>query len=130
MLDSSFQRLKEQLDTLFRLFRNSGKSWSFYQLVASRLTLTALRFTKCWIKGFQARILTALKNFLQNFVATILFAENVNEKGSGRNIVLTKEIYTRIVDFLKKRLKVEFVVMAGLYLKVLHETSHLCYTKA
>ena len=41
----------------------------------------------------------------------------------------TKEIYSKIVGFLKKWLKAEFVVIADVYLKALHERSHLCYTE-
>ena len=125
-MDSYFQQPKEPLDTLFCLFSNSSRSWLFNYLVTSRLNLTALRFNKFLGTPFQARLLTALKNFHQNFVPTFLFPKNVEENSSGRNIVLTKEIYTKIVGFLKKWLEVEFVVMAVLYLKVLHETSHFC----
>ena len=111
---------------LFCHFRNSGRSWLLHHLVTSRLNLTVLRFNRFWGTLFQAHLLTALKNFLQDFVPTLLFAENVKENSSGPNIVLTKEIYTKIVGFLKKWLEVGFVVMAVLYLKVLHETSHFC----
>lgn len=125
--DGTFEQIKDHLDTLFRLFKNSGKAWSLYQLLASRLNLIALRFTKVGGTRFQAHILRALTNFLRNFVVSLLFAENVEESGSGKNSVVTKDMYPKIVGFRKKWLKFEFIIVVGMYLKVLNQTSHLCY---
>ena len=56
-----------------------------------------------------------------------MFAENVEEHGSGKNSLITKETYAKVIVFCKKWFKVEFIVVTNLFLKLLIETSHLCY---
>ena len=97
-----------------------------YQTVATFLGLLALRFTKVSGTRFQAHVLNALKNFLRNYLTSLLFAENVEENGNGKNALVTKETYPKIVGFRKKWLKHQFVATANLFLKVLDETCHLC----
>ena len=125
--EQDFAIIKEMLDTLFQLFRNSGKTWTLYQTVATFLGLPALRFTKVSGTRFQAHVLNALKNFLRNYLTSLLFAENVEENGNGKNALVTKETYPKIVGFRKKWLKHQFVATANLFLKVLNETGHLCF---
>ena len=90
------------LDSLYRLFRNSGKTWSLFQLIASTLHIPSLRFTRVGGTRFQAHTLIALENFLRNFFTTLLFAENVEEHGSGKNSLVTKETYAKVIGFRKK----------------------------
>ena len=85
------------------------------------------RFTRVGGTCFQAHTRIALKNVLRNFLTTLLFAENVEEHGSGKNSLVTKETYAKVIGLHKKWLKVEFIVVTNLLLKVLDETSHLCY---
>ena len=100
--EKSFQKVKEMLDSLYCLFRNSGKTWSLFQLIASTLHIPSLRFTRVGGTRFQAHTLIALKNFLRNFFTTLLFAENVEEHGLGKNSLVTKETYAKVIKFCKK----------------------------
>ena len=43
--EKSFQKVKEMLDSLYCLFRNSGKTWSLFQLIASTLEEHVSRLT-------------------------------------------------------------------------------------
>ena len=90
------------LDVLFRLFKNSGRTCRMYQLVAESLNLVPIRFTRVGGTRFQAHTLSALSSFLRNFVVTVLFGENVEEHGSGKGSLVTKEMYPRIIGFRKK----------------------------
>ena len=89
--------------------------------------MVALSFTKVSGTRFQAQVLTALNKFLKNFLNSLLFVENVEENGSGKDALVTTETYPEVVGFRKKWLKYEFVATANLFLKVLNETGHLCY---
>ena len=100
--EKSFQKVKEMLDSLYCLFRNSGKTWSLFQLIASTLHIPSLRFTRVGGTRFQAHTLIALKNFLRNFFTTLLFAENVEKHGLGKNSLVTKETYAKVIKFCKK----------------------------
>ena len=51
--EQDFAIIKEMLDTLFQLFRNSGKTWTLYQTIATSLGLPALRFAKLVELGFK-----------------------------------------------------------------------------
>ena len=80
---------------------NTGKTWTLHQTVATSLGLVAQRFTKVSGTMFQAHVLTALKN-LRNLLNSVLFAENVEENGSGKDVLVTKETYPKTCGFCKK----------------------------
>ena len=72
--DKTFTEIKEMLDVLHRLFKNSGRSWHIYQRVAEALNLVPLHFTHVGGTRFQSHTLSALSSFLRNFLITMLFA--------------------------------------------------------
>ena len=123
--DRTFTDIKDMLDVLFRLFKNSGRTWRMYQLVAESLNLVPIRFTRVGGTRFQAHTLSALSSFLRNFVVTVLFGENVEEHGSGKGSLVTKEMYPRIIGFRKKWSKLQFLASANMFFRVLNETGHL-----
>ena len=61
--EQNFVKLKGILDTLFQLFKLSGKKWTLYQTIATSLCLVTLQFTKVSGTRFQAHVLTALNFF-------------------------------------------------------------------
>ena len=113
--NKAFSDIKEMLDVLYRLFRNSGKSWRIYQLLAEKMSVSVLRFLRCGGTHFQAHTRSALTNFIRNFLVSLLFAENVEEQGSGNDRLVTKEMYPKIVGFRKKWSNFEFIATANLY---------------
>ena len=44
--DHAFVEMKEMVDVLFRLFKNSGSLWRIYQRVAEALDLVPVRFMR------------------------------------------------------------------------------------
>ena len=48
--------------------------------------------TMCGSTRFQAHNRNALTSFLRNFLLTLLFTENYEQQGSGKNRIVTKEI--------------------------------------
>ena len=68
---------------LFSLFWNSGKPWSFCQLVASRLKSHSFAFHQIVGYTFSSTYSDCFENSLRNFLPKLLFADNVKEKGSG-----------------------------------------------
>ena len=123
--NNAFANIQEMLDVLFRLFRNSGKSWRIYQLLGEKMSVSILRFLRCGGTRFQAHVRGALTNFIRNFLVSVLFAENVEEHGNGNDRIVTKEMYPKIVGFRKKWSKFEFIATVNLYFEVLKETAHL-----
>ena len=123
--NKTFSEIKDMLDVLFRMFRNSGRTWRIYQLVAEKLSLVPLRFTKVGGTQFQAHTLNALSSFIRNFVISAFFVENVEEQGSGKDSLVTKEMYPKIVGYQKKWLKLEFLASANMFYRILNETGHL-----
>ena len=79
-LDFSFKDLKSELDDLFQLFKNSGKCWRVLQLVGYELGVIVLRFTRSSETRFQDHTRGALDNFLRNYLACFVFAENAIAK--------------------------------------------------
>ena len=43
----AFANIQEMLDVLFRLFRNSRKSWRIYQLLGEKMSVPVLQFLRC-----------------------------------------------------------------------------------
>ena len=122
--ESAFNDLKEMLDMLYRLFKNSGKSWRIYQVLADVIELKPLRFTLCVGTQFQAHTCAASASFLRNCLVT-MFAENVEEQGDGNERLATKEMFPKIVEFRKKWSKFLFIAAANLYFEVLNEATPL-----
>ena len=123
--NNTFLEIKEMLDTLYRMFRNSGKSWRLYQLVGESMAVRVLRFIRCGGTRFQTHTRNALANFLRNFLVSLLFVENCEEQGNGKHSLVTKEMYPKIVGYRKKWSNFEFIGSANLYYQVLKETAHL-----
>ena len=90
--------IKETMDHLYRTFKCSGKSWRIYPIIREKLQIKVLRFVHCGGTHFQAHTRNALTSFLRNFLVTLLFAENCEQQGSGKNRIVTKEMYTRFGD--------------------------------
>ena len=55
--ENAFNDLKEMLDTLYQLFRNSGKSWRIYQVLADAMGVKPLHFTRCGGTQFPSELL-------------------------------------------------------------------------
>ena len=122
--DKTFTEIKEMLDVLHRLFKNSGRSWHIYQRVAETLNLVPLCFTRVGGTRSQPHTLNALSSFLQKFLMTMLFAENVEEQGSGKESLVTREMYPKIIGFKKKWRQLKFLASANTFFRVLNETAH------
>ena len=99
--DHTFVEIKEMLDVLFRSFKNSRKSWHIYQLVADALDLVSVCFMHVSGTRFQPHTLLALSSFLRMLI-TMLFTENVEHQGSGKDSLVTKEIYPKTIRFKKR----------------------------
>ena len=78
--DHTFVEIKEMLDALFRLFKNSGRLWHIYQWVAEALDLVPVCFPCVGGTRFQSHALSALSSFLRNFLLTMPFAEHVDKE--------------------------------------------------
>ena len=85
--DHTFVKIKEMLNFLFRLFKNSGRLWHIYQQVAEALDLVPVRFMHVGGTRFQPHTLSALSSFLRNFLVTMLFVENVEHQGCGKKFL-------------------------------------------
>lgn len=126
--ESTFDKIKTTLTTLFYLFKNSGKSWRMFRLAGEQLGLQVLRYTKVHGTRFQAHMHQGLSNFLRNLLCFLLFCENVEEAGSGKDAIVTKKMYPKIVGFRKEWSNYKTIATANLYFQVLCETSRLCLT--
>ena len=112
--DHTFVKIKEMLDVLFRLFQNSGRLWHIYQLVAEALDLVPVCFRGVGGTRFQPHTLSVLSSFLRNFSVKMLFTENLEHQGSGKNSLVTKEMYPKIIRFKKKWCDLKFLVSANI----------------
>ena len=74
-------------------FRNSSKSWRIYKVLADAMRVKPLHFTRCGDTRFQAHTRAALASFLQNYLVTMMFAENVEEEGDGNEQLVTKKTF-------------------------------------
>ena len=118
-----FQEIKESLHILFKMMKDSGKTWDAFQVVSDCLGLKVLRYTKVMGTCFQAHVQQGLSNFLRNFWCMLLFAENVVEQGSGVDSLVTKKMYPKIIGMRKKFTQFGWFAAAILFYKVLNETS-------
>ena len=125
--DHTFVKIKEMLDFLFRLFKNSGRLWYIYKQVVEALDLVPGCFTRVGGTRFQPHTLLALSSFLRNFLVTMLFTKNVEHQESGKDSLMTKEMYPKIFGFKTKWHQLKFLASANIFLRVLNETSHLLY---
>ena len=125
--DKTFTEIEEMLNVLHRLFKNDGWSWHIYQRVAGALNLVLLCFTCVVGTRFQPHTLSVLSSFLQNLLITMLFAENVEEQGSGKEWLVTKKMYPKIIGFKKKWRELKFLASANTFFGVLNETAHVSY---
>ena len=57
----------------------------------------------------------------------MLFAENVEEQGSGKESLVTNDMYPKIIGFKKKWRELKFLASANTFFCVLNETAHLSY---
>ena len=90
--DHTFVKIKEMLDFLFRLFKNSGRLWHIYKQVVEALDL-------------------ALSSFLRNFLVTMLFTKNVEHQESGKDSLVTKEMYPKLFRFKTKWHQLKFLTI-------------------
>ena len=118
-----FEKIKESLHILFKMMKDSGKTWDAFQVVSDCLGLKVLRYTKVMGTYFQAHVQQGLSNFLRNFWCMLLFAENVVEQGSGVDSLVTKKMYPKIIGMRKKFTQFGWFAAAILFYKVLNETS-------
>ena len=121
----SFEDVRETLHTLFKLFKDSGRSWRLFQLVGETIGLNVLRYTKVTGTRFQPHVKRGLSNFFRNFLPILLFAENVEEQGNGKDAIVTRLMFPKIIGLHKKWSMFEWIGVANLFYKVLLETSYL-----
>ena len=57
----------------------------------------------------------------------MLFAENVEEQGSGKESLVMNEMYPKVIGFKKKWRELKFLASATTFFRVLNETTHLSY---
>ena len=57
----------------------------------------------------------------------MLFAKNVEEQGSGKELLVTKEMNPKVIGFKKKWRELTFLASANTFFCVLNETAHLSY---
>ena len=57
----------------------------------------------------------------------MLFAENVEEQVSGKESLVTKKMYPKIIGFKKKWKELKFLASANTFFGVLNETAHVFY---
>ena len=50
---------------------------------------------------FQAHIHRGLSNFNRKFLTFLLFTENAEEQGLGKDVIVTRKMYPKIIDFCK-----------------------------
>ena len=77
-----FEEIKEFLHILFKIMKDSGKTWDAFRVVRDHLGMKILRYTKVTETHFQVHMQWDLLNLLRNFWCMLLFAENVAEQGS------------------------------------------------
>ena len=117
-LDSSFKDLKSELNDLYRLFKNSGKCSRVLQIVIFEIGVIVLRFTCSSGTGFPHHTRVALENFLRNYLACCVFAENA----IANNDLLISEIQARVRGSLIKWLAYEHLMRTQFYKLVLEQT--------
>ena len=123
-----FEEIKEMLHILHRLFKNSGKSWRLFQQVGENVGIATYRYAKVGGTRFQTHTLSALNNFIRNFLVNLNFVENAEEHGNGKNCIVSREIYPKLVGIRRKWEKCEFSGIVQLFLVVLKQTSFLSST--
>ena len=92
-----FEEIKESLHILFKMMKDSGKTWDAFWVVGDHLRVKVLRYMKVTRTRFQAHVQRGLLNFLRNFWCMLLFAENVVEQGSGIDLLVAKKMYPNII---------------------------------
>ena len=120
-----FEKIKESLHILFKMMKDSGKTWDAFQVVSDCLGLKVLRYTKVMGTYFQAHVQQGLSNFLRNFWCMLLFAENVVGQSSGVDSLVTKKMYPKIIGMRTKFTQFDWFAAAIPFYKVLNETSQL-----
>ena len=51
-----FEEIKESLHILFKMMKDSGKTWDVFWVVGDRLGVKVLRYTKVTVTHFQAHV--------------------------------------------------------------------------
>ena len=74
---------------------------------------------------FQAHFHRGLSNFIRNFLTFLLFTENAEKQGMGKDVIVTHKMYPKIIGFRKDWTNYGTIATAHLFFKVLSETSAL-----
>ena len=74
---------------------------------------------------FQAHVHRGLSNVIRNFLTFILFTENAEEQRMGKDVIVTRKVYPKIIGFRKDWTNYGTIATAYLFLNVLSEISAL-----
>ena len=113
-----FTQIKEMLGQLFRMFKNSGKLWRVFRVIAETMGVLITRFVKADVTRFQQHVYDAINSFTRNFLVLLLFAENAMETRR----LLTNGMERRLTEYHKKSVTYEYVASCHLLRLVLSET--------
>ena len=76
-----FTQIKEMIGQLFRMFKNSGKLWRVFRVIAEPIGVLITRFVKADGTRFQQHVYDAMNSFTQFFGAVVVYREcNGNEE--------------------------------------------------
>ena len=92
-----FEEIKESLHILFKMMKDSGKTWDAFRVVGDCFRVKVLQYMKVTGTCFQVHVQQVVWNFLRNFWWMLLLAENIVEQSSGVDSLVTKKMYPKIV---------------------------------
>ena len=79
-----FGEKKESLHILFKMMKDSGKTWDAFRVVGDHLGVKVLQYTKVTWTHFQAHVQWGLSNFLRKFFVHAIICRECCGTGFGR----------------------------------------------
>ena len=120
---SNFQQIDDTMNSIYYLFKNSGKNWRLMKLIAEKMQVAIRRFPKVNGTRFQSHKERGLDILMYNLCVFLMFCENAQESR-----LLTAPMTQKVRGFLKKILEYQFIGSVALYSEVLKKTSHVIFT--
>lgn len=119
--NGAFKILDEMMVNVFYLFRNSGKNKRIIMRLAGRLSITWISFVNTKGTRFQAHHYRGIRAMIVNFLALVLFAENMIESDAK---TCKGEVKAKLKGYLDQWLSFGYLGALQLYREVLKHTSH------
>lgn len=120
--NESFQRLDDMMVKIYYLFLKSGKNKRLIMRVAERLSVTWVSFVNTKGTRFQAHHYHGIRVMIVNYLALLLFAENMI---AADNKTCKPDVKAQLQGYLNQWVTYGYLGTLELYRRVLRLTSHL-----